>query len=565
MAKTLRKITLSGRAKWLVKPRKHRDIVDQLLVNRGVDLAQKQAFLEADFNTGLFDPYLLPDMDKAVKRIIRAVETGEKVGIFADYDADGTPGAALLYKTFTKIGLRSEVFIPTREDGYGLSQKGIDHLVGKGCRVIVTVDLGIRNETEAVYCQNQKVDLIITDHHLIGDEIPRAFAVINPKLVNSKYPFPDLCGCGVAYKLVWALSKHYPKISESFLKWNLDLAAISTISDVVPLISENRVIAKYGLCVLRKTRNKGLRHLYRFAGIDPAAINTYAVGFQIGPRINTPGRIDRATKSFDLLVSDESAQLISLAGWLNAKNVERQRAMEKLYAEAEAIIEEEDLSKKKIIVVDGDWNKGILGPPASQLAEKYHRPVILFARAGEEYHGSARSISGVNIIDILEKVGHLTLKFGGHAGAAGITVAKSGYRRFCDGVALVSDQAISESKLVPSMGIDCELSADEMTPDTVNKIAQMEPFGLGNPKPMFALMGVLIKNPRFVGNDRQHFSALVEKGKFSFKAIIFNCQIEESIIQSNILYDIIFYLEIDSWNGHNRVSLNVVDLREHRE
>ena len=293
---------------WKLKPKKFDDVVSQLLYNRGIlgdkiNLADVEKFLNPDFAKDFFQPKLLPDFPAAIKRIKMAVDGKEKIGIYADYDADGIPGAALLYKTLQKLGLKPEIYIPTRASGYGFNQAGIDYLIDAGCKLIISVDLGIREVKFARYILGKKVDLIITDHHEPGDELPKALAVVNPKRADSKYPFRELCGAGVVFKVVQGLAEVYSKIiDEKFLKWNLDLVAISTISDVVPLISENRTIAKFGLLVLRKTNNIGLQELYKVSAIDERKIDAYTVGFQIGPRINAPGRLDHATASFRLLV-----------------------------------------------------------------------------------------------------------------------------------------------------------------------------------------------------------------------------------------------------------------------
>ncbi len=296
---------------WEIQKRKYDDVILQLLHNRGVifridDEKGTESFFHPNFESGLYDPTLLPDFSKAIKRIKKAIDRREKIGIFADYDADGIPGAALLFKAFSTLNQNVEVYIPNREKGYGLNREGIDFLIEKKCSLIITVDLGIRDFLEAKYCQQEEIDLIITDHHLPDDKMPKAVAVVNPMRVGSLYPFANLAGAGVAYKIVQGLSEIYPqKITESFLKWNLDLAAIATIADVVPLLDENRTIAKYGLIVLNKSKNLGLQELNKAASLNSGNLNAYSVAFQIAPRINAPGRIDHAAKSFELLVTQD--------------------------------------------------------------------------------------------------------------------------------------------------------------------------------------------------------------------------------------------------------------------
>jgi len=553
---------------WEVAPRKFDDLIDQLLFNRGIinigaDEQDKIDFFRPEFAEGLHDPYLLSDMLKAVSRIKKAVLKNEVVGIFGDYDADGIPAAVLLSKTFSKIGLKNHVYIPNREDGYGLSQKGIDLLIKQECSFVVTVDLGIRSLKEATYCQKKNIDLIITDHHLPGEETPSAFAVINPKRPKDKYPYKELCGCGVAYKLVQGLAKEFPKqLDEKFLKWNLDLVAISTISDVVPLTGENRVLAKFGLMVINKTQNLGLSKLVEVAGLKDKEIEAYHIGFQIGPRINAPGRIDHATKSFELLITEDEKEARELAFWLNEKNDDRQVSMDKVQKEAIEKIEKEELYKNKILIIAGDWQKGVIGPAASRLVEKFFRPVILFAKDGEELVGSARSIPGVNIVEIFEKVKNTIKKFGGHKGAAGIAVSKGKYDKFISSIQKVAEEAVSDKYLVPKIKIDAQVKFTELSKKLYEKMLKFEPFGMGNSRPVFAASDVVLEFPKFVGKEQNHLSMLSSHQGNKIKSICFNFPYEKKMIKKGSEYDIAFTLDEDNWNNESKLSLNVIDIKK---
>ncbi|MEI6498375.1 MAG: single-stranded-DNA-specific exonuclease RecJ [bacterium] len=553
---------------WKLAPRKFDNLIDQLLFNRGIidgfeDEEKKFKYFHPNFHDDLYDPYLMTDMRGAIKRIQKAIENNEKIGIFSDYDADGIPGAALLFRAFNKLGIGAEVYIPNREGGYGLSREGIDHLVERECKLIITIDLGIRNLTEPSYCRDKGVDLIITDHHLPGEEIPDANFVINPKRSDDKYPYKELCGCGVAYKLIQALSLLYPKqLDEKFLKWCLDLVAISTISDVVPLSGENRTLVKYGLMVLKKTKNIGLIELYKKANILPETIGAYAVGFQIGPRINAPGRIDNATKSFELLVTENINEAAILAEWLNVKNEERQADMDEIENEATKIIEDNKLFDNKIIIASGMWTKGVIGPTASRLVEKYGRPVILFSIGEESYTGSARSVSGVNIVELLECTKDLILKYGGHKGAAGLAVGVNQFAEFTKKIVEVADSNISESDLTKKISIDAEVRLSEMTFKLYNEIVNFEPFGMGNSKPVFMAHDISFESFRFVGKNSNHFSAISNEKEVKIKSIYFNFPFEKSIIKCENRYDIVFTLNQDEWNGNIKLSLNIIDLKE---
>ncbi|MFA7253298.1 MAG: single-stranded-DNA-specific exonuclease RecJ [Patescibacteria group bacterium] len=552
---------------WKIAPRKYENLIDQLLYNRGIisdpsDDERKLGFFKPNFCSNLFDPFLLSGMKGAAERIKKAVEKNEKVGIFSDYDADGIPGAALLFKALKALGLDVHVYIPNREGGYGLSKEGIDQLLSKGCSLIITIDLGIRSIKETKYCKEKNVDLIITDHHLPGEELPSPLFLINPKQEKDEYPFKDLCGCAVAYKLVQALSTLFPdKISEQFLKWNLDLVAISTISDVVTVLGENRTLVKYGLIVLQKTKNIGLQELYKISNIDPATIGAYQVGFLIGPRINAPGRIDFATESFELLVTEDTDEAKKLAVSLNTKNEERQAQMSEIELQSISKIEKEKLDQNKIIIIAGDWQKGVIGPTASRLVERYGRPVILFSASDDGYTGSARSVSGVNIVDVLTGAKETILKFGGHKGAAGVSVEKSMFKKFLDKVLFLANKEIKDESLVKKVRVDAVVDFQELTFSLYDKIIQFEPFGMDNARPVFAAQNVSFENFRFVGKEENHFSAIAKEKNSKIKSIYFNFPHAKDMIKYDTSYDVAFTFNIDEWRGDKKLSLNIIDIK----
>lgn len=550
---------------WEVKERKFDDLFFQLLYNRGVfknkDKKIIEKFLNPDFDEDLFDPYLLRGMKTVVSRINRTKDRGERVGVFADYDADGIPGGALLYKVLRKIGIECVVFIPSREGGYGLTKEGIDFLIEKKCTLIITVDLGIRNFTETDYCKKKNIDLIITDHHLPDEKIPKALKVINPKIKGNKYPFKELSGCGVVFKLAQALSKIYPKeITEQFLKWNLDLVAISTVADVVPLIGENRVIAKFGILVLRKTRNLGLLELYKVSNIDSEKIGSYEISFIIAPRINAPGRIDYATKSFELLVTEDKEEAKELAECLDEKNELRQKEMEKAEKEILAKIEKESLMDSNIIIVSGHWAKGILGPVASRIVEKFHRPTLIFSKLENEYAGSARSVEGINIVDIFTKYEKFIKRFGGHKGAAGLSIVKSNFLQFKNKILKYADKNIDKKLLEKKVKVDSEAKLSEINYTFAKKLSTIEPFGMGNRKPVFLSKDVGISYPRFVGQNKNHLSATIIDGSHEIKSIYFNFSNKE-MIENHKKYDIVYSVNLDCWQGNEIVKLNIIDVK----
>ena len=547
-------------AKWKIAERKFKDLFDQILFNRGV-ISDKEEFLSPDFRK-LHDPFLIKNLKKAVLRIEKAKKSNEIIGIFADYDADGIPGAALLNKTFTKLGLKSYVYIPSREGGYGLSKEGIDYLVNKKCSLIVTVDLGIRNFSEAKYCKEIGVYLIITDHHIPDDKIPDADIVVNPKIKGDSYPDRDLAGGGVAYKLMQGLSKIFPKeLSEAFLKWNIDLAAISTISDVVPLTGENRVIANYGLKVLRKTKNIGLNELYKVAKIDPNKIMAYSVGFQIAPRINAPGRMDHATKSFELLVTEDVKEAKSLALWLDEKNQERQGAMEMAEREATQKIIKNNLINHKIIVVSGDWQKGVIGPTASHLVEKFSRPVILLSKGKHEFSGSARSLPEIDILKIVEKSEKYLEKFGGHKGACGLTVLENKFDKFLDSIIKNADKEIKEDQLQKTIKIDALANLKDLNIKLYDNLGKLEPYGMGNPKPVFETNNIEVTGKKIVGAGEKHLAINFKQEEKEIKAIFFSGNLHDEKLELHKKYDLIYTLDLDTWQGNNQLKLNIIDIK----
>lgn len=541
---------------WEIRERKYKDIIGQLLYNRGIK--ESEDFLNPDFGN-LRDPFLLPGMKKAVDRILEAAKNKEKVGIFADYDADGIPGAAYLSKVLNQLKIEHFTYIPDRNEGYGLSIRGIDFLKDRGASLIITVDLGSKNFVEAKYCQSQKIDLIITDHHLADDWPQEAYAFINPKARKGKYGFSELAGGGVIFKLAYAISKKTNLIDEKFLKWNLDLIAISTISDIVPLIDENRIIAKMGLIVLNKTRNVGLKALNDVAGLNH--ISSYSVGFQIGPRINAPGRIDSATKSYELLVETEQSKALELARWLNEKNQERQEILIQSEEEAFKEIAKSRADKNKIIILAGLWPRGILGPLASKIVERFNRPAVAFSAGENVYVGSARSVEGVNIIEVLSFAKDLIFKLGGHKGAAGVTVLKDKFNAFLKKIKVKSDAAILDELLKKKIVIDLELAETDLTLGLYDKIIRLEPFGLGNSKPVFIAKKVQMANWRWVGKEQKHLSFTSKVGNTYFKSICFGADKDKYDLKKGEFYNLVFALDADEWQGQRKLSLKIIDIK----
>jgi len=542
---------------WVILTKKSDDIIEQLFFNRNIDRKDWQKFLSPNFDQGLHDPFLMKGMREAVSRIKLAKEKGETVGIFGDYDADGVPGLALLYLSLQKYGLKVISYIPKREEGYGLNKEGIDLFKSKKVTLMITVDLGIRNIKEIEYALENNINTIIVDHHEQGQELPNAI-ILNPKQKGDKYPFRELAGCAVAFKLIQAIAKSTENISESYLKWLLDFVAIATICDIVPLIDENRIFAKYGLIVLSKTKRVGLQKLYQIANIDPDAIDTYIVGFQIGPRLNAPGRMDHANESFYLLTSDDAKKSVGLATKLDQINRQRQTELERVLKEAKEKVEKNLLHHKKVILVEGkDWPHGIIGLVAGKLMEQYTRPAIVCERREKDFRGSARSIEAYNIIEALEESKQFLTSYGGHAKAAGLTFEQEHLSNLYDELLKIAEIKITDEDLIPKLKIDALVKKDDLNYNLWADIQKFEPFGLGNPRPVFALEKAKISDVRTVGQTRKHLKMKVE----GIGAIGFDLGYLAKDLFEDQRINVAFSIDEDNWDGTRKLQLKIIDIK----
>ena len=543
--------------KWVIKKTKYQDPLDQLFYNRNLlDKKVRESFLNPNFERDLSDPYLLKNMAQAVDTILSNSKT-DSIGIFADYDADGITSAVLLSDCLEKLGFKVIVYIPDRNDGYGLSKKGID-LLNQKVKLIIALDLGVTGAKEIEYAHNLGLKTIVVDHHLVQKEKLPKTIVINPKQNGDKYPFKDFSAGGLTYKLISAIAKKRPKIiSHNYLKWQLDLVAISTVADIVPLIGENRVFVYFGLIVLKKTKNIGLKSLYRASSIDETKINPGMIGFQIAPRINAPGRIKNANLAYELLKTKDGNKAQQLAKQIQEINSDRQSELEIITNEAREIIIKKKLAKNKIIMLaKTGWKPGLVGLVAGRLMEEFTRPVIILEKRGTLLKGSARSIEALHLLDAFEHVSKNLLSFGGHKRAGGLSLEYKHLEEVYENLVVYCQDKLSDSDIIPKLTIDAELVKDQLNLSLAQKISQLEPFGFGNPKPVLLLKNQKVINASYVGKEKNHLKIQLEH----FNAIMFNANTGlENIINTTI--DIIFYPEVNIWNGNKNLSLIVIDYK----
>ncbi|WP_303973420.1 single-stranded-DNA-specific exonuclease RecJ [Streptococcus merionis] len=525
----------------------------QLLYARGIkDEEQLQAFLNPSLDD-LHDPYLLHDMDKAVFRIRQAIENGEFILIYGDYDADGMTSASIVKETLDEMGAEVQVYLPNRfTDGYGPNLSVYKYFIEQqGVSLILTVDNGIAGHEAIAYAQSQGIDVIVTDHHGLPAELPEAFALVHPEHPQADYPFKHLAGCGVAFKLATALL-------EDVNTELLDLVAIGTIADMVSLTGENRVLVKYGLEVLKRTQRLGLQELAQLAGIDLASLTEETVGFQIAPRLNALGRLDDPNPAVELLTGFDEEEAQAIAQLVEDKNSERKAVVQQIYDEARAMVAPD---KPVQILAKEGWNPGVLGIVAGRLLEELNQPVIVLNITDGLAKGSARSIETVNIFDALSPHPDLFVAFGGHAGAAGMTLEVDKLGPLSDTlIAFVQNQAIDMSKR-PSLTLDEELDTSKLTLETVKALDKLAPFGMDHKHPVFYLKDFNVVSARTLGQDNSHLKFRINQAGTELDVLAFGYGAQVNEIQQLKALELAVTLSINQWNGNTSLQLMLVDVR----
>jgi len=575
---------------WQIKPKipdefikqfpEYQPIVLQLLYSRGLRTQQQiEEFFNPDFDQDLHDPFLMLGVRQAVRRIGQAIKKREKIAIFGDYDCDGVCGAVILKTILEELGadLSGGVYIPDRIiEGYGLNIPAIRKLADQKTDLILTVDCGISDVAEIKLAKSLKIDVIVIDHHRLGPKLPAADVIIDPWQKRDKYPFKELSGAGVAFKLVQALIKK-SEIKPGWEKWLLDLVALSTVADSMPMLGENRTLVRYGLIVLAQTKRIGLQELMKIARLNPifeaetlkTNLDTYSLGFILAPRLNAAGRMKHASLAFELLMAQSQGEAGSLAEKINEHNRQRQKITDEIVAEIETRIESylKDKTRPVIVEIDKNWSPGVVGLVAGKICDRHHRPTIIFKEDNEISRGSARSVPGFDIMAAISECASLLKEFGGHPAAAGVSLVNKNYAAFKEKINELARKKLTDEDLTPKLEIDSQLQPPDINWELFDDLERFEPFGIGNEHPKFLLRDLEISNVRLVGNGQRHLKLELVSSKLAdkvFRAIGFSLANKNGndSLKVGDKVDIVFELITDEWNGTRNLQLKITDLKK---
>lgn len=526
-----------------------------LLEIRGVE--DKESFLNPEFSY-IYSCSKLNGITESALRLKEAIEKKERIGLYLDYDVDGITGGALLYRNIRKFGVEPEVKIPNRlKEGYGVQIEGLKELKEKRVKLVITCDSGIRAFEAGEWAFKNGIDLIITDHHIPSKELPPAFSIINPHI---NYPFKYLSGVGVVFKFLLYFNEIMGRDIKELL-WDLDLVALGTVADIVPLISENRVFTYLGMKVLEKSKKVGIKALKKISGKEEN-LRTRDIAFILAPRLNSAGRISDAILSFKLLISKKREEVIEIARKLEKLNKERQKEQDRILKEVISFIEKEEKNKDYFIVVKGkDFHPGVIGIVSSKITEKYSRPSIVFTEEGDILRGSARSIKNLNIMEILDKLNDLMIEYGGHKSAAGLKIYKKNYEEFEERINTITSLLVKEEDLEPEIEIDAKFSVDEWDTDLYKKVIErLEPFGEGNPKPVFLEEEVFcMGNIKLRKNEHLDFY-IGKNGKFFRAFVPERPDVYNRIISGKTKISIVYTPEIDYYSKKKDIAFKILDL-----
>ena len=559
---------------WSPKPIPDEDKVKQLqkkigvpfeiaciMIQRGIeDYDTAKSFFRPELSD-LHDPFLMLGMKKAVDRISQAIDTGEKIMVYGDYDVDGTTAVALVYSFLKQNHPHCTYYIPDRhEEGYGISTKGIDKAKTENVSLIIAMDCGIKAMDKVSYAHSLSIDFIICDHHLPSDELPQASAILDPKQAACPYPFKDLCGCGIGFKLIQALTKERGGDLEEIVPF-LDLVAMAIAADLVPMVGENRILTHFGILQIQENPRLGIRF---FVKELKRKINVSDLVFVLAPRINGAGRIKHGSHAVALLLSESEKEAMSRARAIELFNSERKELDQKITAQAmDQIKDNQEEELYSTVVFQPDWHKGVVGIVASRLIETHYRPTVVFAASGDYYTGSVRSVKGLDIYRILEACQEHIVQFGGHRYAAGLTIKPEDYLAFKNAFELAVAENIKPEQRIPTTAYDLEITLDKITPKFYRIIAQMSPFGPGNMRPVFMTKNCQdVGGTRAVGHDQSHLKLdVTDTSKVTLSGIGFGMAKHISKIKSRDRFQILFTLDENEYRGVKSVQLKLKDLR----
>ena len=538
-------------------------ILAQLLINRGTkEVLSARRFLKADLKD-LRDPYIFQDMDKAVDKILKAVNNNERILIYGDYDVDGITSVALLFSILRELTNNLYYYIPNRfQEGYGLNEEAIDIAFKNNFKLIITVDCGISSIHEIEKANNYGLDIIVTDHHQPQKDLPSAIAIINPKC-DKNYPFKELAGVGVSFKMAQALYLKLKKNQDDL--WNLlDYVALGSIADSVPFVDENRILIKYGLKALNQTKKEGLKALIMESGVYYGNLGTKEVNFALAPRINAAGRLGDSKLALELLLTDSEYKAKHLSRKLSEINKRRQEIGDNILREARefASIQAKEKDNKVLVLASENWNQGVIGIIASRLVEEFNRPTIIISKKDGIAKGSGRSIKGFHLYNVLELCQDILINFGGHKLAAGITIESNKIPEFKSMINEISQSFIKKDDLHPELKVDAQILLSDINFGLIKDINILEPFGIGNPQPVFCSYKNIISDWRLVGGKKEHLKIKIKEENRTLEGIGFKLsRIGNQIFSENKIVNLAFNIELNKWNGTENIQLNIKDIK----
>ena len=537
-------------------------LLAKIMLARGLDTPEKiNNFLNPEI-AELYDPFLFNDMELAVNTVIEAIEKNEKITVYGDYDVDGITSVAVLKSYLLERGADVSHYLPNRlEEGYGLNNEAIDKIVADGTNLLITVDCGISAYEEIEYAKSKGLKVIVTDHHECPAILPEAIAVIDAKRLDSTYPFSSLAGVGVTFKFVQAISKKLDLDRKTYLKY-IDIVSLGTIADIVPLVDENRIIVKYGLILMEQTRNVGLHALINASGYaNGEPLSSTVISFGLAPRMNAAGRMGKPDLALELLLEKDPQKAMNMALELSETNKTRQNVEKEIIDEIINMVESQKLYEKDVIVVYHEgWHHGVIGIVASKITEMYYKPTILISVENGVGKGSGRSIEGFDLHEAVSECADMLLKFGGHEMAIGLSISEEMIEKFTDKL-----NEIAESKnireLQPTLPVEAEITSKEISIDTIKELEALKPYGEGNPMPLFVYRNAKVEGVRLLSNEK-HLKLTLKEDSNIFDAIAFNMDNKKYSIKQGDKVDVLHSLEINTFNGIQKVQLNVKDIKK---